>query len=77
MAQHIGMGLVEPGCIAQHPIDAVRRLGDADVVALAGSSLPATKRKAAGLKVERSYASFEERVNDPAIPVIHMKELRP
>jgi hypothetical protein len=34
----IGMGLVGPGFVAERHIDAVRRLGDADVGAIAGSS---------------------------------------
>ena len=34
----IGMGLIGPGFIAPHHIDAVRRLGFVDVVAIAGSS---------------------------------------
>jgi predicted dehydrogenase len=71
MAQRIGMGLVGPGFIAQHHIDAVRRLGDVDVVAIAGSTLASAERKAAELKVERSYGSFDELVNDPAIHVVH------
>jgi predicted dehydrogenase len=71
MAQRIGMGLVGPGFIAQHHIDAVRRLGDVDVVAIAGSTLASAERKAAELKVEHSYGSFDELVNDPAIHVVH------
>jgi predicted dehydrogenase len=71
MAQRIGMGLVGPGFIAAHHIDAVRRLGDVDVVALAGSSLASTQRKAAEFNVARSYATYEELVNDPAVHVVH------
>jgi predicted dehydrogenase len=71
MARRIGMGLVGPEFIAQHHIDAVRRLGDVDVVAIAGSTLTSTRRKAEELKVGRSYATFEEPVNDPAIDVVH------
>jgi len=71
MPQRIGMGLVGPGFIAQHHIDAVRRLGDVDVVAIAGSTLASAQRKAKELKIESSYGSFEELVNDPAIHVVH------
>jgi len=31
------MGLVGPGFIAAHHIDAVRRLGDVDIIGVAGS----------------------------------------
>jgi predicted dehydrogenase len=71
MAQRIRMGLVGPGFIAQHHIDAVRRLGDVDVVAIAGSTFASAQRKAKELKIESSYGSFEELVNDAAIQVVH------
>ncbi len=67
----IGMGLVGPGFIAQHHIDAVRRLGDVDVVGLAGSSLDSAQRKAAEFKVSESFASYDDLVNDPRIHVVH------
>ena len=37
MRGRIGMGLVGPGFVGVHHIDAVRRLGFVDVVAVAGS----------------------------------------
>ena len=42
----IGMGLIGPGFIAPHHIDAVRRLGDVDVIAIAGSSAASAEKKA-------------------------------
>ena len=39
----IGMGLVGPGFVAEHHIDAVRRLGDVDVVATMGTSTAITE----------------------------------
>jgi len=71
MGNRIGMGLVGPGFIASHHIDAVRRLGYVDVVGIAGSSLESSRRKATELGVERNYATFEELVNDPSIHVVH------
>ena len=50
----IGMGLIGPGFVAAHHIDAVRRLGDVDVVAIAGSSQESANRKAKEYKVERA-----------------------
>ncbi len=67
----IGMGLVGPGFIAQHHIDAVRRLGDVDIIGLAGSSSASARRKAADFKVPEAFASCEELVNDPRIHVVH------
>jgi predicted dehydrogenase len=65
------MGLVGPGFIAAHHLDAVRRLGDVDVIALAGSSETTARRKALELKVGRAYGSYAELVRDPAIEVVH------
>jgi len=39
----IGMGLVGPGLVAGHHIDAVRRLGDVDVVAMRGTGTATTE----------------------------------
>ena len=36
--QRIGMGLIGPGFVGVHHIDAVRRLGFVDVVGIAASS---------------------------------------
>ena len=65
------MGLVGPGFIAAHHIDAVRRLGDVDVVAIAGSSEASAQRKAAEYKVDRAYGNFSDLIADPDIHVIH------
>src|SRR5271168_3946596 len=67
----IGMGLIGPGFVAEHHIDAVRRLGDVDVVALAGSSQESAERKAKAYKVERAYGDYHALIADPDIQVIH------
>src|SRR3954471_11299069 len=65
------MGLVGPGFVGAHHIDAVRRLGYVDVVAVAASSDASARRKADALGVEKAYGSFEALVADPAIQVVH------
>jgi predicted dehydrogenase len=67
----IGMGLIGPGFVAAHHIDAVRRLGDVDVVAIAGSSQESADRKAREYKVERAYGDFHALIADPHVQVIH------
>ena len=66
------MGLVGPGFIAPHHIDAVRRLGHVEVVALAGSSRERAQRKAAELGVPKAYGSYQELIADPDIDVVHV-----
>jgi predicted dehydrogenase len=69
--KRIGMGLVGPGFVAAHHIDAVRRLGDVDVVAIAGSNQASTARRAVELKVDRAYGSYQELIADPDVDAIH------
>jgi predicted dehydrogenase len=67
----LGMGLIGPGFVAAHHIDAVRRLGDVDVVAIAGSSQATADKKAQEYKVDRAYGDFHTLIADPDIQVIH------
>ena len=68
---HIGMGLVGPGFIAAHHIDAVRRLGFVNVLGLAGSSPTSAQAAAKKLNVPHAYSSYEDLIADPAIHVVH------
>jgi predicted dehydrogenase len=65
------MGLVGPGFIAAHHIDAVRRLGDVDVVAIAASSASSAAHKAAALHVPQSFGRYQDLLADPSIDVVH------
>lgn len=67
----IGVGIVGPGFIATHHIDALRRLGDVDVVALAGSSETSADRRARALGVPRAYGSYDALIRDPDVAVVH------
>src|SRR5262245_5178415 len=69
--KRIGMGLVGPGFVGVHHIDAVRRLGFVDVVAIAASSEASARRKADALGVAKAYGSYEALVADPDVHVVH------
>jgi predicted dehydrogenase len=69
--KRIGMGLVGPGFIAPHHLDAVRRLGYVDIVAIAGSNQASAERKAEQLDIDRAYGSYLDLINDPDIDVVH------
>lgn len=69
--RRIGMGLVGPGFVGTHHIDAVRRLGFVDVVAVASSSDRSARAKADALGVPRSYSSYEALAADPDVHVVH------
>jgi predicted dehydrogenase len=67
----LGMGLVGPGFIAAHHLDAVRRLGNVEVVGIAGSSLESTTRRACELNAGKAYADYRDLLADPAVHVVH------
>jgi predicted dehydrogenase len=67
----LGMGLVGPGFIAAHHLDAVRRLGNVEIVGIVGSSFESAKKRARELNAGRAYASFQELLADPTVEVVH------
>ncbi len=69
--KRIGMGIVGAGFVGPHHVDAVRRLGFVDVVAVAGSSQASADKKAEALGAQRAYGSYEALLNDPDIQVVH------
>src|SRR5262245_56756903 len=67
----IGMGLVGPGFVGMHHIDAVRRLGFVDVVAIADADEALARTKADALGVPKAYGSFDALAADPDVHVVH------
>lgn len=66
------MGLVGPGFVGAHHVDAVRRLGYVDVVALAASSESSARRKADAWHVPKAYGDYGQLVADPEVDVVHV-----
>jgi predicted dehydrogenase len=65
------MGIVGAGFVGPHHVDAVRRLGYVDVVAVAGSSQASAEKKAEALGARKAYGSYEALLNDPDVQVVH------
>ena len=65
------MGIVGTGFIGPHHIDAVRRLGYVDVLAIAEANEDVARAKCAELGVPRAYGSYEAMLKDPDVQVIH------
>jgi predicted dehydrogenase len=65
------MGLVGPGFVGVHHVDAVRRLGFVDVIGVAASNYESARRKADALAIPKAYGSFQELIADPAVHVVH------
>jgi predicted dehydrogenase len=64
--------VVGTGFVGPFHVDAVRRGGFADVVAIAGSDPDRTAARAASLGVERATTSIDELLRDRSIDVIHV-----
>jgi predicted dehydrogenase len=65
------MGIVGAGFVGPHHVDAVRRLGYVDVVAVAGSSQESAQKKADALGARKAYGSYEALLEDPDVYVVH------
>ena len=65
------MGLVGAGFVGPHHVDAVRRLGYVDIVAVAGSSDDSGRAKADALGARRGYGSYQALLDDPDVEVVH------
>jgi len=65
------MGLVGAGFVGPHHVDAVRRLGFVDIVAVAGSSDQSGTRKAEALGARKGYGSYQALIDDPDVHVVH------
>lgn len=69
--QRIGMGIVGVGFVGPHHIDAVRRLGYVDIVAVADLNEKLAREKADQLHVPKAYGSYEALIDDPDVHVVH------
>jgi len=69
--RRIGMGLVGAGFVGPQHVDAVRRLGFVDVVAVAGNSQASAAAKAEHLGIPRAYGNYEALMDDPDVTVVH------
>ena len=69
--KRIGMGLVGAGFIGPHHLEAVRRLGFVDVVAIADFNDELARQKAEALGVPKSYGSYQALLADPDMQVVH------
>jgi predicted dehydrogenase len=68
----IKSGLIGSGFVGPLHVEAVRRLGYVDVIALAASSLESAARKAKQLSIDRAYGSADDLLADPSIEAVHI-----
>jgi predicted dehydrogenase len=66
------MGIVGAGFVGPHHVDAVRRLGYVDIVAVAGSNEQSGRQKAEQLGARRGYGSYQALLDDAEVQVVHV-----
>lgn len=69
--RRVKTALIGAGFVGPHHIEAARRLGFVDVVAVASSSQASAEAKAARLNIPKAYSSYEALLDDPEVEVIH------
>ena len=65
------MGIVGAGFIGPQHINAVRRLGYVDIVAVADANEAVAREKADQLHVPKAYGNYEAMLEDPDVQVVH------
>ena len=69
--EKIKVGIIGTGFIGPTHIEAIRRLGFVEVVALAETSQEQAERKAAELGIPKAYGDYREMLSDSEIQVVH------
>ncbi|CEP68519.1 Oxidoreductase, N-terminal [Moorella glycerini] len=69
--QKIKVGVIGTGFVGPAHIEAVRRLGIVEVVALAEANQELAEKKAAELGIAKAYGDYREMLADPDIKVVH------
>ncbi|WP_026486782.1 Gfo/Idh/MocA family protein [Caldanaerobius polysaccharolyticus] len=70
--QKIKVGIIGTGFIGPAHVEALRRLGFVDIVALADINEEVAKQKAELLNIEKYYGDYKSLLNDKEIEVVHV-----
>lgn len=72
MESKIKAGVIGTGFIGPVHIEAMRRLGNVDVVAVADVDEAAARSKAEQMYIPRAYSNHMDLINDPEVQVVHI-----
>lgn len=71
MASKIPAGIIGTGFIGPAHVEAARRLGNVEIVAVAEANLDLAKAKAAAMSIPKPYGNYQDLLADPEIQVVH------
>ncbi len=70
--EQLGIGIIGPGIIGRIHIDAVRRLPEASLVAVAASSAEKAETVARELRIPHAYGDYRRLLDNDAVQVVHI-----
>jgi predicted dehydrogenase len=71
MTTKIPAGIIGTGFIGPAHVEAARRLGNVDVVAVAEANIDLAQEKAADMSIPKAYGNYQDLLADPEIQVVH------
>ena len=71
MAEKITVGIIGTGFIGPAHVEAARRLGNVEFVALAEANETLAQAKAAELSIPKAYGDYHQLLADPDVKVVH------
>ncbi|MCK4416699.1 MAG: Gfo/Idh/MocA family oxidoreductase [Candidatus Latescibacteria bacterium] len=69
--RRVKAGVIGAGLIGPIHVEALRRLGFVDVIALAEADKELAESKAEQMNIEKAYGDFRELLEDPEVEVVH------
>jgi predicted dehydrogenase len=71
VSKKIKAGIIGTGFIGAVHVDALRRIGYVELVALAEAGQEMAERKAREFYIPKAYGNYEDLINDPEVQVVH------
>jgi predicted dehydrogenase len=71
MPEKIAAGIIGTGFIGPAHVEAARRLGNVEILAVAEANEELAQQKAAEMSIPRSYGNYQDLLADPDIQVVH------
>jgi len=71
MPEKIAAGIIGTGFIGPAHVEAARRLGNVEILAVAEANQELAQQKAAEMSIPRAYGNYQDLLADPDVQVVH------